>query len=436
MQTDESKDTNMNMDMNTQDKPTMNMAGSNESGMNMKPQVTAPQLIAVTLLTLLILAGGVLLGALFGNFGMSARDMNNGNTSNGSNMGSTGTMSDTGSVSSIGSMSGTGNMIMPPGMITGSMSMDAMRGMSAIDPSMVTYTAPADARGDQPSTPQMDGDVKVFNLDVSVIKWNILPNTQVEAYAFNHQVPGPRITLTQGDKVRIIVKNDLPEATSVHWHGLILPNAMDGVADITQAPIEPGASFTYEFTVQQAGTFFYHSHKNADRQQALGMYGALIIEPKPENKPPEAWDKSIVVELQEWTVRNGNTFPAMPMEGLMPNFFTINGKSYPSTESVNLKVGEKLLVRFIGSSSGFIHPMHIHGGPFKIVATDGNPVPQSAQIEKDTVEVGPGERYDVIWPARVPGKWILHCHINHHITNDGVEEQGGGGLTMVLNVSP
>jgi manganese oxidase len=327
-------------------------------------------------------------------------------------------------------------LIMPPGaIITPGMSMQAMEDMSAVDLSKVTYTAPADARGDQPLAPEMVDGVKVFNLDASLIKWNILPGVQVAAYAFNQQVPGPRIRLTEGDRVRFIVKNDLPEPTSVHWHGLVLPNQMDGVSDVTQQPIAPGGSYTYEFTVQQAGTFFYHSHTDPDRQQALGMYGALIIDPKDPAVTP-AYDKELTVQLQEWTVKEGYTFPSMPMEGLMPNFFTINGKAYPATETVKMRVAERLLVRFIGSSNSFIHPMHIHGGPFRIVATDGNPVPAAAQVDKDTVNVAPGERYDVVWTARQPGKWLLHCHINHHITNDGVEEQGGGGLTMVIDVAP
>lgn len=391
---------------------------SNMENMNTKPQVTLPQLLAVTLLTILTLGGGVLLAALFGNFSMSARGMQNG------------------SMSGANGMTGMTSPTMPPGMIMeAGMSNEAMRGMAAVDPSGITYTAPADARGDQALSPQLVDGVKVFNLDVSLIKWNILPGTQVLAYAFNRQVPGPRITLIEGDRVRMIVKNNLPEPTTVHWHGLILPNEMDGAADVTQKPIQPGATYTYEFTVQQIGTFFYHSHFEPDRQQALGLYGALLIQPK--TKPAvSAYDKDVTVQLQEWTVRGGNTYPSMPMEGLLPNFFTINGKSYPATETVNAKVGDKLLVRFIGTNSAFIHPMHIHGGPFKIVATDGNPVPEAAQLEKDTVEVGPGERYDVIWPARLPGKWLIHCHINHHITNDGVEEQGGGGLTMVINVAP
>ena len=323
---------------------------------------------------------------------------------------------------------------MPPGMI---MSWDtpaaAMREMSAILPRHVSYVAPPDARGDTPLTPRMENGVKVFDLDASVIQWRILPGVAVEAYAFNRQVPGPRIRITEGDRVRFIVRNSLPEPTTVHWHGLILPNAMDGPAEITQAPIAPGSAFTYEFTAHQAGTFFYHSHTKPDRQQALGLYGALIIDPR----QPAAlhYDQELVVQLQEWLYKAGYTFPAMPMDGMQPNFFTINGKAYPSTETVRMRVGERLLVRFIGSQSGFIHPMHIHGGPFTIVATDGALVPDAARVTKDTVNVGPGERYDVIWEAREPGKWLLHCHINHHTTNDNREENGAGGLTLLIEVS-
>jgi len=411
--------------------------------------VTQPQLAAMTGLSLLLLGAGVLLAALFGNFTMRNGGAGAGGSMPGMGMGGAvtpgsgmpGSNSQPPAIASLQatqmmSVTQMNGMVMPPGMIMmSSMSMDAMRGMAAVDLNKVGYTAPPDSRGDQALTPQIVAGVKVFTLEVSLINWYILPNREVAAYAFNHQVPGPRITLTEGDRVRFLVKNDLPEPTSVHWHGLILPNQMDGAAGVTQPPIAPGSTFTYEFTAAQQGTFFYHSHQEPDRQQALGLYGALIINPRTASSPP-AYNEDVVVQLQEWTVQQGYTFPAMPMEGLLPNFFTINGKSYPATETINAKVGDRVRLRFIGSNSAFIHPMHIHGGPFTIIATDGNPVPATAQIQKDTVDVGPGERYDVVWPARSPGKWLLHCHINHHITNDGVEEQGGGGLTMILNVTP
>jgi FtsP/CotA-like multicopper oxidase with cupredoxin domain len=191
----------------------------------MKPDVTRPQLVVVGLLTVLALIAGVLIPAMFVNLGYSAEEV--------------------------------GGAVMPPGMV---MSRDtpaaAMREMAAVDPGEVSYSAPAGARGDRPLEPRIEDGVKVFDLDVSVIEWNILPDEQVEAYAFNRQVPGPRIRVTEGDRVRINVTNNLPEATSVHWHGMVLPNGMDGAAEVTQEPIEPGETFSYEFTAGQAGTYF------------------------------------------------------------------------------------------------------------------------------------------------------------------------------------
>jgi FtsP/CotA-like multicopper oxidase with cupredoxin domain len=366
--------------------------------------VTRAQLFAVSLATVLALTGTVLFSALRTNLRLSAREV--------------------------------GGAVMPPGMI---MTYDtpgkAMRDMAAVDPRRVSYAAAVEARGDQPLTPRIESGIKVFDLDLSVIRWSILHNVHVLAYAFNRQVPGPRIRVTQGDRVRLHVTNHLPEPTTVHWHGLIVPNAMDGPAEITQKPIPPGASFTYEFIVRQHGTYFYHSHREPDRQQTLGMYGVFIVDPK-DRPPIREYDLEYTIQLQEWLSREGYTYPAMPMEGGMPNYFTINGKAYPDTETIHMKVGQKVLLRFVGSSNGFIHPMHVHGGPFTIVATDGNPVPATARLEKDTVNVAPGERYDVIWPAREPGRWLIHCHIAHHTTNNNAEERGAGGLTMLIDVAP
>jgi FtsP/CotA-like multicopper oxidase with cupredoxin domain len=378
----------------------MGHASVHETG----PNVTRPQLAVVGLLTVLALVASVIIPAQFVNLTYSAEDV--------------------------------GGAIMPPGMV---MSRDtpaaAMREMSAVDPGEVSYTAPSNARGDQTLEPRSEDGVSVFDLTASVIEWNILPDQQVEAYALNEQVPGPRLRVTEGERVRINLQNDLPEETTLHWHGLILPNEMDGAADVTQEPIEPGESYVYEFTAGQPGTYFYHSHQEPDRQQGLGLYGALIIDPKdPSVDEAYDYDHEAVVQLQEWLERDGYTYPAMTMEGALPNYFTINGKSYPETEIMNMEVGERLRVRFIGSNNNFVHPMHIHGGPFEIVETDGNPVQDSARVLKDTVNVGPGERYDVVWEAREPGQWLLHCHIPHHTTNDNTEQEGGGGLMMVINV--
>ena len=326
--------------------------------------------------------------------------------------------------------------IMPPGMITTpDTPPDAMTDMAAADPRNVSYTATVNARGDRVLAPRLENGVKVFDLDASVIRWNILPYVRVTAYAINRQVPGPRLELTEGDHVRINFTNHLPEPATMHWHGLVVPNAMDGPGNITQVPVPPGGRYVYEYTVVQSGTYFYHSHTRPDRQQTLGLYGALIIHPKnPAAEPKATYD--YVVQLQEWLQRDGLTYPAMIMEGGLPNFFTINGKAYPATDTLHMRVGETLKLRIIGTNNNFIHPMHMHGGPFTVVARDGVVLAPAARFEADVVNVGPGQRYDVIWPAREPGKWIFHCHIPHHTLNFNREEKGAGGLTLLVEVRP
>ena len=380
-------------------------AEANMAGHAMGGDVTRAQIAAITTLTALALIAGLLWSVAHANLTIGAHDV--------------------------------AGAVMAPGMImTRDTPAEAMRDMAAVDPNQVRFSAAADARGDQTLEPRIEDGVKVFDLETSVIEWNILSDVRVMAYAFNGQLPGPRIRVTEGDRLRINVTNHLPESTTVHWHGLIVPNAMDGAAEITQAPIPPGATFTYEFTAEQRGTYFYHSHDHIDRQQALGLYGALIIDPRDPAGYPYEYDHELVIQLQELLYRGGYTFPAMPMEGGLPNYFTINGRAYPDTETLRVRVGDEVLVRFIGSNSGFIHPMHIHGGPFRIVETDGNPVPPEGQWVKDTVNIAPGERYDVVWTAHEPGKWLLHCHISHHTTNDNVEVAGGGGLMLIIEVAP
>ncbi len=363
---------------------------------------TVPQQAALSGVATFLLLTGMIVPGFYVNLGLGAKDV--------------------------------GGIVMPKGMLMDfNTSADAMRDMAAILPRQVSFVAPSDARGDQLLKPRMENGVKVFDLEASVIRWNILPNESVYAYAYNHQIPGPRIRATQGDRIRINFKNNLLEKTTVHWHGMILPNEMDGPSEITQDPVLPGGTYVYEFDVGQSGTYFYHSHAHSDRQQAFGLYGALIIDPRDSAGVPQA-DMEYTIQLQEWLKREWLTYPAMLMEGGLPNFFTINGKAYPSTDTVRMKVGQTIKLRFIGSHNNFVHPMHVHGGPFEVVAVDGETLAPTARYLADTVNVAPGQRFDVIWTARQPGKWLVHCHIPHHTTNNNVEAKGGGGLIMLLDV--
>jgi manganese oxidase len=377
--------------------------GGHGSGHGMNSDATRPQLAAMIGVSSLALVTGLVAPANWVNLRLSSHQV--------------------------------GGAIMPPGMIMDrNTPAEAMLDMAAVDPRDVVATFGLEARGDRELEPRVENGVKVFALDSSVIRWTILPGVTVDAYAFNSQIPGPRIHLRQGDHVRIDVTNHLPDTTTVHWHGLILPNVMDGPAHITQDPIEKGGVYHYEFTIVQSGTYLYHSHDHIDRQQALGLYGALIIDPSEPDLALQA-DHEYSVMLQEWLMREGLTYPAMPMDGAQPNFFTINGRAFPATDKIPMRVGETLKVRFIGSSNGFIHPMHIHGGPFQVVAVDGETLAPTARYLADTINVGPGQRFDVIWKARRAGRWLIHCHIGHHTTNNNVETQGGGGLMVVIDVS-
>ncbi|MBY3228679.1 DUF4396 domain-containing protein [Rhizobium laguerreae] len=372
------------------------------SGHDMVPDAPVPQLAAVGGVSLMLLLFGMVAPANWVNMTLSARDV--------------------------------GGVIMPPGMIMDrDTPAEAMLDMAAIHPRYITATYGLDTRGDRALEPRIKGGVKVFDIETKVVRWTILPGITVDAYTFNGQLPGPRIQIREGDRVRINVKNSLPESTSVHWHGLVLPNEMDGPAEITQPPIHPGETYVYKFTAGQSGSYFYHSHDHVDRQQALGLYGALMIDPA-QADPTTIADREYVILLQEWLKREGLTYPAMPMDGGQPNYFTINGRAYPETDTIKMKVGETLKVRFVGSNNGFIHPMHIHGGPFTVVARDGINLSPTARFQADTVNVGPGQRYDVIWTALNPGKWLIHCHIGHHTTNNNTETAGGGGLMMVIEV--
>jgi FtsP/CotA-like multicopper oxidase with cupredoxin domain len=246
----------------------------------------------------------------------------------------------------------------------------------------------------QPLQPQMDGDVKVFEVTCTEGKWNVAPDQTVDAMMYNGMAPGPEIRVTEGDKVRVVCKNEMQsQSTSIHFHGVILPNHMDGVPFITQDPIKPGGSFTYEFTARNPGSHMYHSHHNAAEQVTRGLMGAFIIEPKDKSAEPQV-DAEYTMLLNDSGV------------GL-----TINGKSFPHTQPIIAKLGQTIRVRYMNEGL-LIHPMHLHGLPQTVIAKDGWPVPQPWQC--DTLNVAPGERWDVIVKCDEPGVWAYHCHILTH----------------------
>jgi FtsP/CotA-like multicopper oxidase with cupredoxin domain len=238
----------------------------------------------------------------------------------------------------------------------------------------------------------MDGNVKVFRLRAEVVKREFLPGKVVNVWGFNGQMPGPIIEANEGDRVRIVVENGLPEEFTPHWHGLEVPFEMDGVPGLEQDPIQPGGSFTYEFDLNQNGTFFYHSHM--PMQEMMGMIGAFIIHPKVAHDPPV--DRDFVTIWQGWAILPNNDTPnSMAMEF---NWLTINGKTGPECTPMLAKQGERIRVRLINLSMDH-HPIHIHGNQFVVTGTEGGRKPQSTWFRENTTLLGVAQSRDVEFTA-------------------------------------
>jgi FtsP/CotA-like multicopper oxidase with cupredoxin domain len=254
--------------------------------------------------------------------------------------------------------------------------------------------------GNQPyGEPKRDGEWKLFELTVDPIKHRIdAVKEPLDALGFNGTWPGPRLDVIEGDKVRAIFTNNLDESTGIHFHGQQLPNNMDGVPHITQDPIQPGDSFTYEFTARTTGSHMYHSHHNATDQVGRGLLGAFIVHPK---------DPAVRVD-RKYGVRQDIVWISNDSLG----GFTINGRGFPATAPIVATLGEKILVRFLNEGV-MMHPWHLHGMPMHVVARDGYEL-GSASFRCDTLGVNPGERWDVVIDCTEPGAWAFHCHILPH----------------------
>jgi manganese oxidase len=268
--------------------------------------------------------------------------------------------------------------------------------------------------GGQLLAPLNENGMKVFDLTTSVVQWEVAPGQRYEAWTYNGTVPGPQIRVKQGETIKVRVHNKLPESTSIHWHGVeIADNSQDGVTFVTQDPIKPGQTYEYTLTPINCGSHMYHSHHAADAQVPLGLLGAFIVDCTTTTVPSFAAHDSETTQI----LSDG------------PLGFSINGKGFPATAPIVAKVGEKSLIRFMNEGL-IIHPMHLHGHRMLVVAKDGNYLP--APYEADTLNIAPGERYDVIVTSLYPGAWAFHCHILTHAESDF----GLHGMTTVWMVKP
>jgi FtsP/CotA-like multicopper oxidase with cupredoxin domain len=290
---------------------------------------------------------------------------------------------------------------------------------------------------------------RTIHLEAREIDWELAPGKTVKAMAYNGQVPGPTIRTREGERLRIVLENGLSEPTTIHWHGLDVPNAMDGVPGLTQKPVKPGERFVYEFEARPAGTRWYHTHFDEHRQMDLGLVAPLIIEPRASE--PMAYDRDVTLVLDDWATGTGRPVPTTDagtaggrgsaggmmsgmmggrgmggmmggrgMGGMMRNadepaydVMTINGKTYPAIDPLRVKKGERVRLRIVNASAEHTHVVWLAGHSLRVTHTDGNPL--AAPVAVDALPIAPAERYDVLVVADRPGAWFLHCTQPGHV---------------------
>ena len=254
---------------------------------------------------------------------------------------------------------------------------------------------------------KMNGGVKEFHLIAEPVEHEFAPGSVAKLWGYNGSAPGPTIEAVEGDRVRIFVTNHLPEATSVHWHGLLLPSGMDGVSGLNQKGIAPGETYQYEFTLRQSGSHMYHPHADEMTQMALGMMGLFIIHPK----AGDHIDRDFAIVLHNFALHPGTS---RPDPSVMQNFdlWTMNGKTYPAIEPLVCRSNERVRIR-VGNLSMWNHPIHLHGHIFQVTGSDGGRWPKSQWRNEITEIIGVGQMRDIEFDA-VPGDWAFHCHMSHH----------------------
>jgi FtsP/CotA-like multicopper oxidase with cupredoxin domain len=265
--------------------------------------------------------------------------------------------------------------------------------------------------------PKIVNGVKEFRLVAEPVHTEFLPGRPVDAWGFNGRIPGPTFEVNEGDRVRVIFENRLPEMTALHWHGFEVPMAMDGSVGLGQGPTPPGGTYVYEFTLNQHGTLFYHSH--FAMQEMMGMLGLFVVHPKTPYTPAVHRDFGIL--LQEWAILPNNTVPnTMAMEF---NWLTFNGKAGPDTTPLLVKQGERVRIRIVNMGMDH-HPIHLHGNQFYVTGTEGGRKPEHLWFPENTVLVGVGQARNIEFDAKYVGDWMLHCHLPHHMMNQMVSMVG------------
>lgn len=260
----------------------------------------------------------------------------------------------------------------------------------------------------------IDG-IKIFHLTAEEISWEVADGLTINTWGYNGMTPGPLLEIAEGDKVRIYVTNHLTAPTTIHWHGVLLPCGMDGVATLTQPSIEPNQTFIYEFIFPDAGTFMYHPHYDSMTQEGMGLTGMIIVhkrEPNLDKRP----DRDFAIMLHEWSINVGTSKPN-PLE-MSFNILTMNGKVMPATEPLVAEIGDRVWIRYGNLSAMDHHPIHLHGYSFKIIGSDGGWIDnKEAVLPETTVLVPTGTARVIEFIANNPGDWIFHCHMTHHIMN-------------------
>lgn len=261
--------------------------------------------------------------------------------------------------------------------------------------------------------PTLRDGVKEFHLVAEPVKREFAHGMTVNCWGYNGSTPGPTLEAVEGDRVRIYVTNRLPEQTTIHWHGIRLPNGMDGVGGLTQPHIPPRKTFVYEFVLPRSGTFMYHPHSDDMLQVAMGMMGFFIVHPKnPKERPV---DRDFCIMLHNWDVEAGT---ATPKASTMTEFnmWSFNSRVFPGTAPLVVRKGDRVRIR-IGNLSMHDHPIHLHGYDCWVTGTDGGWIPKSAQLPEITVNVPVGAMRAFEFEADAPGDWAMHCHKMHHVMN-------------------